>query len=47
MENDPRFNAIAMSTCQFCGEGYIKDFIGQSHDCQDEEGSKESLNQDD
>jgi len=47
MENDPRFNAVAMSTCQFCGKGYVKDFIGQSHGCQDEKKPLEASDQDD
>ncbi len=31
MENDPRFNAIATGTCPYCGEGYVKSFIGEPH----------------
>ncbi len=31
MTDDPRFNALATGTCPYCGEGYIKSFIGEPH----------------
>lgn len=33
LERDSRFDAMIMSTCANCGTTWIKERVGQRHDC--------------